>query len=166
MCSSAEGGNRGRRSQNTAGNANGKKLARPRPRRTPRPLTIHHNAAPPIPAPPVPDDQALKASRERGGVGSVVDSCRNVISPKPDENEAMPIPSRRKGVELTAAMRTIPDQLAAVQKRMRRAYRGLPGTRYGQRSLVVREGKILKKATRPLGVLGGTRSSAAERMMT
>lgn len=78
----------------------------------------------------------------------------------------MLIPRRRSDVEFTRAIVIIPSQLAAVQTRIRRVYRARPGTRYGQRSFVAKEGKMLKNATRPFGVFGGTRSSAAESMMT
>lgn len=99
-------------------------------------------------------------------MGRVVDSCKNVISPNPEEKDAMPMPRRRSAVMLNPAMMIIPVQLAAVHTTIRRLYCTEPGTRYGHRSLVIKEGKMLKNATRPFGVLGGTRSRAAERMMT
>lgn len=138
----------------------------PRPVLTPSPRRIHQSAAPPIPAPPVPEAHAPSASRDMDGVGSVVDNWRNVISPNPEENEATPMPRRRRAVELNVAITIMPVQLAAVQTRILRLYRTTPELRYGHKSLVVSEGKMLKNATRPLGVDGGTRSSAAERMMT
>lgn len=50
---------------------------------------------------------------------------------------------------------------------MRRfAYRIRPLSRYGQPSLATNAGKMLQNAIIPLGVEGGTRSRAAERMIT
>ena len=42
----------------------------------------------------------------------------------------------------------------------------MPFNRYGQTILATNDGAMLQNAMRPLGVEAGTRSSAAERMMT
>lgn len=60
----------------------------------------------------------------------------------------------------------MPSQLIPVQKPTRRAYRICPFDTSGQHTLAMSAGKMLKKATMPFGVEAGTRSSAAERMMT
>jgi hypothetical protein len=60
----------------------------------------------------------------------------------------------------------MPSQLQQVQNQTRRPYRILPLERIGYATLASRAGKTLKKATTPLGVVEGTRSSAAERMIT
>lgn len=61
---------------------------------------------------------------------------------------------------------TMPSQLQAVQNRTRRAYRIWPVEMRGQKTLVSSAGRMLNSATIPLGVEAGTRSSAADRMMT
>ena len=55
---------------------------------------------------------------------------------------------------------------SAAQAMIRRLYLILPLEMYGQPTLAMSAGKMLKKATTPLGVEVDTRSSAAERMMT
>lgn len=60
----------------------------------------------------------------------------------------------------------MPSQLAEVQNSMRRVYRISPEDMNGQPTLAIRAGKMLKSATTPLGVVAGTRSSAADRMIT
>ena len=42
----------------------------------------------------------------------------------------------------------------------------VPFNKYGQAALATNEGAMLQNAMRPLGVEAGTRSSAADRMMT
>ena len=64
----------------------------PRPPFTPRPRNNHHNAAPAMPAPPVPLDHAPRAVLA-SSPGNVVDSCRNVSSPRPEDNDASEIPN-------------------------------------------------------------------------
>lgn len=80
----------------------------------------------------------------------------------------------------------MPSQLQHVQKPTRRAYWILPRDINGQATFVyalsadedaldcdlkaceltIRAGKMLKNATSPFGVVAGTRSSAADRMIT
>ena len=47
-----------------------------------------------------------------------------------------------------------------------RLYRIVPFKKYGQQTLAANDGAMLQNAMSPLGVEAGTRSSAAERMMT
>jgi len=74
---------------------------------------------------------------------------------------------------------TIPNQLIPVQKPTRRRYWICPLDMSGQNTLALllafklrgkkltrSAGKMLKNATMPFGVVAGTRSSAAERMIT
>lgn len=67
----------------------------PRPPLTPNPRRSHHIAAPAIPAAPVPLAQAPRADLDDARVGSVVDNCKKVSSPRPEESEAREIPNRR-----------------------------------------------------------------------
>jgi len=60
----------------------------------------------------------------------------------------------------------MPSQLHPVQNKMRCLYRICPDEISGQRTLVNSAGKMLNNATTPFGVEAGTRSSAAERMIT
>ena len=60
----------------------------------------------------------------------------------------------------------IPSQLHPVQNRMRCLYWIWPEDISGQSTLVINAGKMLNSATTPLGVEAGTRSSAADRMIT
>jgi hypothetical protein len=60
----------------------------------------------------------------------------------------------------------IPKKLKAQHPTKRLVYRILPFKKYGQPTFATSAGAILQKAMIPLGVEGGTRSSAAERMMT
>lgn len=77
----------------------------------------------------------------------------------------------------------MPSQEQKVQKPILRPYRICPTEMRGQKTfaytlgvvgvadgdgdgLTSKAGKMLKKATRPFGVVGGTKSSAAERIIT
>lgn len=57
-------------------------------------------------------------------------------------------------------------KLSKAHPTTRRLYRIFPLRKYGHPSLANRAGNMLQKAMIPFGVDGGTRSSAAERMMT
>ena len=61
---------------------------------------------------------------------------------------------------------SMPTTLNSAHPTMRRAYRIFPLRKYGQPSFANNAGNMLQNAMMPLGVDGGTRSSAAERMMT
>jgi hypothetical protein len=63
-------------------------------------------------------------------------------------------------------MMTIPSHDTDVQKATRLPYLIVPLDSNGQQTLAMSDGKTLKKAIMPLGISAGTRSSAAERMMT
>lgn len=60
----------------------------------------------------------------------------------------------------------IPSQLHAVQNKTLRLYRIVPDEMIGHNTFVKSAGKMLNSATTPLGVVDGTRSKAAERMIT
>lgn len=60
----------------------------------------------------------------------------------------------------------IPSHETLVQNPTRRVYLIVPLEMSGQATFVSSAGKMLKNATIPLGVSAGTRSSAAERMIT
>lgn len=60
----------------------------------------------------------------------------------------------------------IPSQLHPVQKATRRPYRIFPLDNSGHNTFVNNAGKMLNSATTPFGVEAGTRSSAAERIIT
>jgi hypothetical protein len=53
----------------------------------------------------------------------VVVNCKNVNSPNPEESEANDIPNNRGESDFDKAIVTIPSQLHAVQKNIRRLYR-------------------------------------------
>ena len=61
---------------------------------------------------------------------------------------------------------SMPITLNSAHPTMRRAYRIFPLRKYGHPSFANNAGNMLQNAMMPLGVDGGTRSSAAERMMT
>lgn len=61
---------------------------------------------------------------------------------------------------------SIPTKLRRAHEVIRREYLILPREMYGHATLAMSAGKMLKKATTPLGVVVDTRSRAAERMMT
>jgi hypothetical protein len=60
----------------------------------------------------------------------------------------------------------MPMKLNNAHPTMRWVYRILPLRKYGHPSFATRAGNMLQKAMIPLGVDGGTRSSAADRMIT
>lgn len=64
------------------------------------------------------------------------------------------------------ALTSIPMKLRMQHPRMRLVYLIFPFKKYGHASFASRDGAILQKAMTPFGVDGGTRSSAAERIIT
>lgn len=60
----------------------------------------------------------------------------------------------------------IPSQEQPVQNNTLRLYWIVPEDIKGQRTLVKRAGRILNSATTPLGVEAGTKSNAADRIIT
>lgn len=64
------------------------------------------------------------------------------------------------------ALTIIPATLSKQHPMSRLTYRIRPFKRYGQPILATNAGAMLQKAMIPLGVDGGTRSKAADRMMT
>lgn len=64
------------------------------------------------------------------------------------------------------ALTTIPHILIIVHPINRFVYRIRPLSKYGQPNLATSAGKMLQNAMMPFGVEGGTRSRAAERMIT
>ena len=67
----------------------------PRPTLTPKLRSIHHIAAPAMPAAPVPLDHAPRAVRDHAAEGRVVVIWRKVSSPSPDDRDARAMPNRR-----------------------------------------------------------------------
>ena len=60
----------------------------------------------------------------------------------------------------------MPNELSRQQPINRFEYLIFPFRKYGQAILAIRAGVILQKRIKPFGVDGGTRSKAAERMIT
>ena len=60
----------------------------------------------------------------------------------------------------------IPKTLMIQHPTTLRLYRIVPFKRYGQPTLAKNDGAMLQNAMSPLGVEAGTRSSAADRIMT
>lgn len=72
------------------------------------------------------------------------------------------VPGNDKMMELTI----MPKALRRQHPSIRLAYRTRPFSKYGQPTLAANDGAILQNAMMPLGVDGGTRSRAADKMMT
>ena len=60
----------------------------------------------------------------------------------------------------------MPKKLTVVQNAMRRVYCTLPFEMRGQATFARTAGRILKNVTMPFGVVLGTKSSAADKMIT
>ena len=60
----------------------------------------------------------------------------------------------------------MPKKLITQHPTKRSVYRILPFKKYGQPTFATSVGAMLQKAMIPLGVEGGTRSSAADRIIT
>jgi hypothetical protein len=77
----------------------------PTPSLTPNRRKNHQAPAPAIPAAPVP-----LAKYDTPVDGYRVDSCRNVSSPRPEENDAREIPSKRWPSEVDNATTYVEDK--------------------------------------------------------
>lgn len=151
----------------------------PTPSLTPKRRKNHQAPAPAMPAAPVPlakYDTPVDEYR--------VESWRNVSSPRPEENEANEIPNKRCSSELESAttynekydsrwwfswddmLTSIPTTLKIQQPTKRLLYWTLPFKRYGQTPFATKAGNILQKAIKPFGVFIGTKSRAADSIIT
>ena len=72
----------------------------------------------------------------------------------------------RDGVILDNGPTIMPNELSRQQPINRFEYLIFPFRKYGQAILATRAGVILQKRIKPFGVDGGTRSKAAERIIT
>ena len=72
----------------------------------------------------------------------------------------------RDEVMLDDVLTIMPNELRRQQPINRFAYLIFPFRKYGQAILATRAGVILQKRIKPFGVDGGTRSKAAERIIT
>lgn len=72
----------------------------------------------------------------------------------------------RDEVMLNSGLTIMPNELSRQQPISRFEYLTFPFRKYGQAILATRAGVILQKRIKPFGVDGGTRSKAAERMIT
>lgn len=73
---------------------------------------------------------------------------------------------RFRCTSIRAKLTSMPDALSKQQPIRRFAYRILPLRIYGHPTLATRAGAILQKAIMPFGVDGGTKSKAADSMIT
>lgn len=69
-------------------------------------------------------------------------------------------------IEDFGALTSMPRTLRKQQPKMRLVYRICPFRTYGQPNFATSAGAILQNAMIPFGVDGGTRSKAADRMIT